>query len=46
MMVIQVTNLDLKILNDESNLYDLLIAPLFGSFISLCKLSAKPKNKD
>ncbi len=43
--VIQATSLDLKTLNEEPDIYDLPIAPLFGSFSSPCKEPAKPKDE-
>ena len=43
--MIQATSLDLKTLNEEPDIYDLPIAPLFSSFSSPCKEPEKPKGQ-
>ncbi|CAI2191089.1 4204_t:CDS:2 [Funneliformis geosporum] len=43
--VIQATTLDLKTLEEEPDMHDLPIAPLFGSFTSPCKMAAKQKDE-
>jgi hypothetical protein len=43
--VIQAINLNMKTLNEEPDIRDLPIAPLFGSFTSPCKEPAKQKDE-